>query len=119
MDPEQVAARWFVLRFDQVPLTRWQLTRIGFVDFVTGLVPFGFSFYEANPRALIEVVRRDDDTVLASFTEAGERRTSERMLELRTALLGLDPAAFCDRYDIPRDAVTGPGEDVVEDELVR
>lgn len=116
---EQVAARWFVLRFDHVPLTRWQLIRTGVVGFVADAVTFGFSFYEGKPRALIEVVRRDDDTVVASFTEAGERRTSERLLALRTDLLGLDAAAFCERYEIPVDAVAGPGEDVVEDELVR
>lgn len=119
MEPEQVAARWFVLRCDVLPLTRWQLIRIGVVDFVMDALPFGFSFYEGKERALIEVLRRDDDTVVASFSEAGEGRIHRRLLELRTALLGLDAAAFCEQYDIPVDAVTGPGEDVVEDELVR
>jgi len=75
----------------------------------------GFLRVDDQPRSRAEWVRWR----LASFTEAGERRTSERLLALRTDLLGLDAAAFCERYDIPVDAVAGPGEDVVEDELVR
>lgn len=77
MEPEQVAARWFVLRYDEPPLARSRQAGIGIVDFLMGALSFGFAWYESKERALIEVLRRDDDTV------------------------------------------AGPGEDVVEDELVR
>ncbi|MBU2693775.1 hypothetical protein [Pimelobacter sp. 30-1] len=119
MQTAQVAARWFVLRLDDAPTTREDRVRwrVGWV--VAYVVSLGFWDLGVKQRALIEVLRRDDDTVVATFPETGERLISERLLELRTALLGLDAATFCQRYAIPASAVVGPGEDVVEDELVR
>jgi len=119
MDPEQVAARWFFLRVDDEPRSRVEWVRWRFAWVAAYLGSLGTWNREGRRHLLVEVVRRDDGSIVATFPEVGERRIHQRLVEMRAALLGSDAAGFCAAYDIPRDAVTGPGEDVVEDEVVR
>lgn len=93
MHADTVAARWFVLRLDDAPTTREDRVRWRVAWVAAFVATAGEWFRDGKRRALIEVIRRDDDTVVATFPETGERPISERLLELR--------------------------EDVVEDELVR